>query len=916
VKKLLLLCSTAAVVMPTAAFAQSTGSVEFEKETIVVTGTRTRDVGGVVAPDTPKAKAVLTQEIIARQNPGQTILDTINLVPGVSFQNNDAYGGAGGTLTIRGFDSSRVSLTFDGIQLNDSGNYAIFSGQQVDPELIEQVNVNLGSTDVDSPTASAVGGTVNLRTLTPTKDASARLIASFGEDDYRRFFAIINTGEFGPWNTRAWFSASKHNNDNPFNNYGKIDKKQFNAKIWQPFGNNGDFVSISGHYNELRNNFFGSLPLRNDLTRTATDLRPRIVGPNSQNRYPRNGDERFYDINFPCTVDTPQFQGAAPGDAPGTTTGPGANDPNGNFATCGTEFDRRYNPANTGNIRGASRFTLADGLVLTVDPSYQWVSANGGGTVTGQEGLRDINPAGGTASVASCRTTPNSATNTCVSGFLGGSPFFGRDINGDGDTLDTVTVLAPSQTKTKRPGVIAGLRWDINDHHTLRVSYTWDHARHRQTGEVGLLQNDGEPEHVFPIDHDPEQDVLGVTLEKRDRLSFAILHQIAGEYRGEFLDEKLTVNIGLRAPFFTRKLHNFCFTSSASGFVECFGQDATREAQFAALNPTIQGPQKRTFKYDKLLPNIGLVYNFTSQISAFANYSKGLSVPSTDNLYNSFFFAPDDERAQPKPETTDSFDGGLRYRSSKTQAQASIWYTKFNNRTASAFDPELNVSVFRNLGTVNKWGLDGSVAYNPFKQLTVYAFGSWNQSNIKDNIQVGALPVGVTCDSIDPDSLQAARSCAFTAGKRESGAPKYTWGVSSVATLGPVDFGITAKRTGPRFIFDNNQAVFRGDVDINGVGGPEQIFGRTAPAYWLINLDARVNLDELGLKKTYFQLNVYNLFDKFYVGGFGGGLSQSVSCAGAPNFCLTPITGGVYGNPPFVQIGAPRTISGSLNISL
>ena len=153
--------------MPAAAFAQSTGTVEAEKQ-IVITGTRARDVGGVQTPDTPKAKVVLTQEMISRSNPGQTILDTINQVPGVSFQNNDAYGSSGGTLTIRGFDSSRISLTFDGIQLNDSGNYAIFSNQQIDPELIEQVNVNLGSTDVDSPTASAVGGTVNYRTMTPT----------------------------------------------------------------------------------------------------------------------------------------------------------------------------------------------------------------------------------------------------------------------------------------------------------------------------------------------------------------------------------------------------------------------------------------------------------------------------------------------------------------------------------------------------------------------------------------------------------------------------------------------------------------------------------------------------------------------------------------------------------------------------
>jgi iron complex outermembrane receptor protein len=131
VKKIVLFCTTA--MLPSIAFAQSTGSVEFEKQAIVVTGTRARDVGGVVTPDTSKAKVVLTQEMIARQAPGQTILDTINLVPGVSFQNNDAYGTSGGTLNIRGFDSSRISLTFDGIPLNDSGNYAIFSNHSFEP---------------------------------------------------------------------------------------------------------------------------------------------------------------------------------------------------------------------------------------------------------------------------------------------------------------------------------------------------------------------------------------------------------------------------------------------------------------------------------------------------------------------------------------------------------------------------------------------------------------------------------------------------------------------------------------------------------------------------------------------------------------------------------------------------------------
>lgn len=914
-KKFALLCSTA-FLLPEVALAQSTGSVDFEKDTIVITGTRTREVGGVQAPDTPKAKVVLTQEIIARQNPGQTILDTINLVPGVSFQNNDAYGSSGGTLTIRGFDSSRISLTFDGIQLNDSGNYAIFSNQQFDPELIEQVNVNLGSTDVDSPTASAVGGTVNYRSMTPTTDMNARLVASLGEWDFARFFGVVNLGEIGPWGTRAWIAASKADNRVPYNNYGQIDKQQYNAKIWQPVGSAGDFVSVSAHYNQNRNNFFGSAPLRNDTTQSITSSAPRNPGTLITQRYPSTRSERFYELNYPCVVDTPQA-GAA--DAPTPSTD--------DLASCGTEFDRRFNPSNTGNIRGASRFTLMDGLVLTIDPSYQWVKANGGGTVTANEGaVRDINPVdpdgpGGeaaTASPAQCRAAPNAPGRTCVAGYLGGTPFFGVDVNGDGDTLDTVTVLAPSQTKTKRPGVIAGVRWDINPNHTVRVGYTLDHATHRQTGEVGLVNRGGDPLDVFPI-NDPLADMFGVNLQKRDRKSYAILNQFSGEYRGEF--GPVTVNVGLRAPFFVRRLQNFCFTSSASGFVECFGQQPDREAQFAALNPTIQGPQKRKFKYDKLLPNLGAIYDITDQVSLFASYTKGLSVPSTDNLYNSFFFAPDTDEAKPKPETTDSFDGGFRYRSGQIQAQLSGWFTKFNDRTASAFDPELNQSVFRNLGRVDKYGIDGSVAYEPMRELTLYAFGSWNKSKIKENIQIAALTGGLTCETVDPDSPAALRSCAFTAGRRESGSPKYTYGLSAVGKLGPLDLGATAKRTGSRNIFDNGQAMFRGDVDCPGTVAagcpavtptaplqtPQQIFGSKAPAYWLVNLDARYNLSHWspGLSKTYIQANVYNLFDKLYVGGFGGGLSQSINA-----------TTGVWGNPPFVQIGAPRTISFTLNVGL
>lgn len=881
--KLKYLLATSALVVPAVAHAQSTGSVDFEEQVIVVSGSRlSQGVEGVVVPDTSKAKQVLTQEQLARNNPGQTVLDSINIVPGVTFTNNDAYGSSGGQLSIRGFSADRISLTFDGVPLNDSGNYAIYSNQQMDPELIEQVNVNLGTTDVDSPTAAATGSTVNYRTRLPGEDVGVRFSASAGDDNMIRVFGMVDTGEFTSFGTRAFLAASKTNYDNPYNNYGKISKLQANARIYQPLGGR-DFISISAHYNQNRNNFFGSVPMRLDTTQgvgAANPTAPRIVGGQSTNRFPLNNDEREYDINFPCTLNTAARPGLAdnPAAAPPAPTAGGS---------CGTEFDRRYNPSNTGNIRGSSRFTLTDSLTLTVDPSYQYVKANGGGTVGARERLIDVAPG---------------AAVTNVAGYVGGRPYFGRDLNGDGDLLDEITMLAPSQTQTHRIGVISNLRWDITDDHSVRVAYTFDRARHRQTGEVGRVLPNGEPVDVFAIDV-AEADVNGVFLQKRDRLSYAILHQVSGEYSGSFLDDALRVTAGVRAPFFTRDLNNYCFTTSDSGFVDCFGgPDDPRNATYAALNPTVQGPQQRVLKYDKILPNLGFVLDVFDPVSIFANYSKGLQVPGTDALYNAFFFPANTPSARPEPETSDNFDLGVRYSTGDIQAQVVGWYTKYTNRLASAYDPETDRNVYRNLGAVDKYGIDASVAVQPVDWLLLYAFGSYLKSEIQDDVQGGECTAAqVAAGTFGCTTLGQALFVA-TAGNRESGAPTYSYGGQARLMFGPVDFGVTAKRTGGRYIYDTNLPVYGGTQ-----AAPFVVFPAKTPAYWLVNLDARVNLTWAGLDdRTYLQFNVYNLFDKLYVGTYTAGLNQG-NVIGAGQF------GGAPGSVPNVQIGAPRTFSATIN---
>jgi iron complex outermembrane receptor protein len=505
-RKISLLCATTALALPSMAFAQSTGSAEVEEtEAIIITGSRlSNGVGGVVVPDVPKTRSILTQELIARQPEGQSILQIINLVPGVNFTNNDPYGGSGGNLRIRGFPGNRIALLWDGLPLNDTGNYAIFGNQQMDPELIDRVSVNLGTTDVDSPTPSAAGGVVSYRSIVPTEEFGTEIKGSIGTFDYFRAFALLNTGSFTSFGTRAWISGSDTEYDK-FRGPGKLRKRQFNGRVYQPIGANGDFVSLAAHSNRNRNNSYNA--------GTAAD-------------YAAN---REFDNIATCVRGTPNAQRVT-NDAAGSAAN--SNDP----ASCTNYFNLRINPSNTENVRGSMRFTLADGLILTADPGYQAVLANGGGTGTLAENSTQLR---------------------------GSSTAGGVDLNGDGDFNDTIRVYQPSNTRTNRYTFLTSLIWEATEQHRLRVAYTYDRGQHRQTGEFGRIFQNGDPISVFGGKYNEQARILtadGKTLQNRDRYSVAQLQQLSAEYFGRFLDNRLTLTAGIRAPFFRRELNQFCFT--------------------------------------------------------------------------------------------------------------------------------------------------------------------------------------------------------------------------------------------------------------------------------------------------------------------------------------------------------------------
>jgi iron complex outermembrane receptor protein len=784
----------------TVAFAQSTGTQEVEK--VVVTGERGGKGGVIVKESRPKTRSTVTSEYLDSQGAGQTVFNSINLLPGVSFTNSDPYGSSGGNVRIRGFDGNRVSLTVDGVPLNDTGNYAIFTNQMIDPEYLTRVTVNTGTTDVDSPTASATGGTVNVVTRKPYKDLTLSANAAAGSFNYERYALVLDSGEYRGVSAFGGVSFQEYDK---FKGPGQLQKTQGNARIYQVLGESS-FISLIGHYNENRNNFYRTLSL-GEISSFGRD----------------------YDNFSTCTRDAPN-NGVVDND--GLSPNAGGTENILNQSSCTNYYNLRINPSNTGNIRAQANLQLSDDVRLTIDPSWQYVKANGGGTNTFSESDRRLRPGAGA----------------------------GVDLNGDGDTLDTVRLYNPSNTNTSRYGVSTSLIWEFSDSDTFRVSYTGDHGRHRQTGAWGKLDAEGNPVDIFGgldiqaagiktlgLDGLPNtaDDTL---LQNRDRLSKAILNQVSASYTGRFLDDALLIDVGVRAPYFSRDLNQYCYSQVGSPFNVRCTQEAFTDLDGDGIGTLAGGgatnfirPLTATFEYDALLPNVGVSYDLDENNIVFASYAEGFSAPRTDNLYTFGISSGGTVETGAletivslavAPEKTQSFDVGYRFQGDDVTASVSLWHNTFENRIVSSFDPDLGVTVDRNIGSVTLQGIDAEIGWKATDTFFVYASTSYNKSEVNDDIPLSAttfLP---------------------TKGKEIVETPEWTASLRGVYEVDEfVRLGMQGKYVGDRWSTDVNDEI--------------------AEAYITVDADLQVDLDIIGLGDMLLQMNATNLLDEDYLGNIG-----------------------------------------------
>ena len=839
-----------------AAFAQSTGSQTTVQE-VVITAKHNKSVGGLAVPVVAaKDESIITQDYIKHLPGSANFAQAIDMLPGVTYSTEDPTGVLSSDFRLHGIPGDHVSFTLDGTPLNDTGNYAIYPGEYTPLEVIDHVTVNIGQTEVDSPSASALGGTVNIIGKTPPTTMGAYASAEGGSFDFQRVYAEVDSGAVGPLGTRGYLSVNEVDS-NKYKGEGEIKGWGTDGKIYQPLKGD-DFVALAYTWQQNRPYFYES------------DSYSQI-----------NQFGRSIDYNTQWAVPT-AVTGSADGIAPAVyPTAPGFEQ--GNDANY---WKLHPNPVDFGDLRGSSRFDLTHGFTLTVDPYLFYTLANGGGTTS----LKESDPRLIGYAYNPNHTLYGGAANYTGPACAGGGT--GVDLNGDTDCKDTVLFYSPSNTQTHRLGVNSSLIWDLNPENRFQLAYSFDYGRHRQTGEfTPINQMTGDPDNIFggKTGYGPSVLALdGTPLRTRDRFSIAELNQVAFNYIGKFDDDKIHINLGVRDPMFTRHLNQFCYTyNGSSAWCDSVnptevqtaltadgtsGTPGTAAPNLTSLlgttvkygangAPNFLLPFHKTFNYSKVLPNTGITYQADDHNLFYLTYDQSFSAPKTDDLYVS-------TTDKVQPETTTQYGAGWRFQTPTLTTSINLWDTYWTNHIVQSFDPlDPTLSIDRNVGNVTLYGLDIEAGWKVTPDFTLYASGTLMHSRLDGNYTV-------TTNAAIPVSTQLP-----VKGKELVLSPDEEMSLRGQYTLGDFVFGLQGKYEGRRWLDDVNSLSLDGFI--------------------VANLDVEYNFT-LGETKDVLQLNVNNLFGANYY-------SRSNT---ASNF--TPVTtpqGTVSASSgPFVYIGAPPTV--------
>ncbi|ALS59348.1 TonB-dependent receptor [Pandoraea norimbergensis] len=306
-------------------------------------------------------------------------------------------------------------------------------------------------------------------------------------------------------------------------------------------------------------------------------------------------------------------------------------------------------------------------------------------------------------------------------GFLNpatGKAGLGRDLNGDGDTLDKIIVANSSVTRTDRPGITTTVTQQLGNHQ-IQAGVWFERAVHRQTGPAVLVNADGTASDIWLQDNQ----ITGPTgqpYESRNWKTVSTSWQFFAADSISMLADKLNVTAGFRTPHVRRDFTNFANEGSNSGTSYNVVKD-----------------------YNAFLPQAGVRYSIDDANQVYASYAMNFRAPpnfafSPTNGNVTFVNGQATVTGNVKAETSNVYDIGYRNESGLGVFSGSLFYVDYKNRQATAYDPNLNNSVYTNAGRVRNYGFQLEFGTVPFHGWSAYASITNNHSRQLDNLQTSA----------------------------------------------------------------------------------------------------------------------------------------------------------------------------------
>ncbi|PPU29595.1 MULTISPECIES: TonB-dependent receptor [unclassified Xanthomonas] len=223
---------TALVLSPAAHAADAAGAVSADASASPAT-VQQLDAVSVIGQGETRQVQRITQQDIPVLPPGTSIQKLLNRMPGVNVQSNDAFGAneESQTISLRGFNGTRLGYTLDGLPLGDNA-YGNYNGLNISRALIAEnfggVELASGIGALGTASTSNLGGTIQYYSADPSSVFGGQVSQTVGSDANRRTFLRVDTGDYNGFS--AYLSGINAEADMWARPESPTTTRQFNAK--------------------------------------------------------------------------------------------------------------------------------------------------------------------------------------------------------------------------------------------------------------------------------------------------------------------------------------------------------------------------------------------------------------------------------------------------------------------------------------------------------------------------------------------------------------------------------------------------------------------------------------------------------------------------------------------------------------